>query len=164
MTDRRDDHPPTNQSRTTEPRAHDPAIAGPRANDPAIAEPQANRSAMPDDIENLPALAATIEPLPGGLGQLRMRLRAPVRSRAQLGLAIAAACCAAIALWLLRTPPRTAAGRSALHRVLVDSTDLPHPLAVELGLVEPGRPVVVSDPRIAPSDTAVFFWVPPAQR
>jgi hypothetical protein len=23
--------------------------------------------------------------------------------------------------------------------------------------------VLASDPRIAPSDTAVFFWVPPAQ-
>jgi hypothetical protein len=117
-----------------------------------------------DDVERLPALAATIEPLPGGLAELRLRLRAPIRVRTQLGLALAAACCAAIAVWLLRPPPRTATDRAALHRVLVDSTDLPHPLAVELGLVERGRPVVASDPRIAPSDTAVFFWVPPAQR
>jgi len=117
-----------------------------------------------DEVESLPALAATIEPLPGGLAQLRLRLRAPIRSRAQLGLAIAAACCAAIAVWLLRPPPRLATDRSALHRVLVDSTDLPHPLAVELGLIDRGLPVVASDPRIAPSDTTVFFWVPPAQR
>jgi hypothetical protein len=117
-----------------------------------------------DDVENLPALAATIEPLPGGLAELRLRLRAPIRSRAQLGLALAAACCAAIAVWLLRPPTRPVVDRSALHRVLVDSTDLPHPLAVELGLVERGQPVIAADPRIAPSDTAVFFWVPPAQR
>src|SRR5215470_1389751 len=58
-----------------------------------------------DDVENLPALAATIEPLPGGLADLRRRLRAPIRVRRQLGLALAAACCAAIAVWLLRPPP-----------------------------------------------------------
>src|SRR2546430_298800 len=100
------------------------------------------------DIESLPALAATIEPLPGGLVELRRRLRVPPRTRASLGLALAAACGALLAVWLLlRPPPRPAADRAALRRVLVDSTDLPHPLAVALGLVDRSRPTVAPDPR-----------------
>lgn len=158
MTDHRDDRPETSEPRETEPRETES-----RVDRSAMTEPRENRSVMTDDVENLPALAATIEPLPGGLAELRLRLRAPIRGRTQLGLALAAACCAVIALWLLRPLPRPASKRSALHRVLVDATDLPHPLAVELGLVEPGQPVIASDPRIAPSDTAVFFWVPPTQ-
>jgi hypothetical protein len=128
---------------------------------------------MTDELETQPALAATIEPLPGGLAELRRRLRAPrtrgslalaPRTRGSLGVALAAACCALLAVWLLRPPLRPAADRTALRRVLVDPADLPHPLAVELGLVDRSRPAVAADPRIAPSDTAVFFWVPPAQR
>jgi len=37
-----------------------------------------------------------------------------------------------------------------------------NPRAVELGLVDRARPVVASDPRVAPSDAVVFYWVPPA--
>ena len=127
------------------------------------------------DLDALPALARAIAPLPGGLAELRSRLGEPPRTRGWLGrgelarthagrgLALAVACCAALAVWLLRPPPRPAADRTALRQLLVDSADLPHPLAVELGLVDRGHPVVASDPRIAPSDTAVFYWVPPAQ-
>ena len=64
-------------------------------------------------------------------------------------------------MWLLRAPPPTV-DRTALRLLLVDSAHLPHPVAVELGLVDRAQPVVAADPRVAPSDTAVFFWVPPA--
>jgi len=56
----------------------------------------------------------------------------------------------------------TAPDRSALRRLLVESAELPHPRAVELGLVDPARPVVAPDPRVEPSDAVVFYWVPPA--
>ena len=42
------------------------------------------------------------------------------------------------------------------------SAELPHPRAVELGLVDRARPVVASYPRVAPSDAVVFYWVPSA--
>lgn len=117
---------------------------------------------MRDDLDDLPALAATIEPLPGGLTALRRRLGEPGRARRPVAAVLAAACCAVLAVWLLRPPPPPAADRSALHRLVVDSTELAHPLAVELGLVDRTPPQVAADPRIAPSDTAVFFWAPPA--
>jgi hypothetical protein len=118
---------------------------------------------MRDDLDDLPALAATVEPLPGGLTALRRRLREPGRARRPLAAVLAGACCAVLAVWLLRPPPPSAPDRGALHRLVVDSAELPHPLAVELGLVDPAPPRVAADPRIAPSDTAVFFWAPPAQ-
>ena len=117
---------------------------------------------MRDDLDDLPALAATIEPLPGGLTALRGRLREPGHARRPLAAVLAAACCAVLALWLLRPPPPAAADRGALRRLVVDSAELPHPLAVELGLVDRAPPVAAADPRIAPSDTTVFFWAPPA--
>jgi hypothetical protein len=63
---------------------------------------------------------------------------------------------------VLRATPPTAADRSALRRLLVDSAELPHPRAIELGMVDRARPVVARDPRVAPSDVVVFYWVPPA--
>ena len=117
---------------------------------------------MTDELERAPALATTIAPLPGGLAALHQRIREPMRPRAPIALALAATACAAIALWVLGAPPPTAADRSALRRLLVDSAELPHPRAVELGLVDPARPVVAPDPRLEPSDALVFYWVPPA--
>jgi hypothetical protein len=116
-----------------------------------------------DHLPDLPALTATIEPLPGGLGALRRRLREPGRAGRPLGAMLAAACCAALAVWILRPPPLPrAADRGALRRLVVDSTQLPNPLAVGLGLVDRTPPQAASDPRIAPSAAAVFFWAPPA--
>jgi hypothetical protein len=117
---------------------------------------------MTDELERAPALATTIAPLPGGLEALRQRLREPMRPRTPIALALAATACATIALWLLRATPPPAADRSALRRLLVDSAELPHPRAVELGLVDRARPVVAPDPRVEPSDAVVFYWVPPA--
>lgn len=117
---------------------------------------------MTDELERAPALATTIAPLPGGLAALRQRIREPMRPRTPIALAIAATACAGIALWVLRATPPTAPDRSALRRLLVDSAELPHPRAVELGLVDRARPVVAPDPRVAPSDAVVFYWVPPA--
>jgi hypothetical protein len=117
---------------------------------------------MTDDLERAPALATTIAPLPGGLAALRQRIREPMRPRAPIALALAATACAGIALWLLRATPQTVPDRNALRRLLVDSAELPHPRAVELGLVDRARPVVAPDPRVEPSDGVVFYWVPPA--
>lgn len=129
---------------------------------------------MADDLERHAALSETIEPLPGGLAELRRRLARPrrlwpvgapsSRPRGRLGLGVAIACAAALAVWLLRAPPRPVADRDALRRLLVDAHGLPHPVAVELGLIGRAAPVVAADPRIAATDTAVFFWVPPAER
>lgn len=117
---------------------------------------------MTDELEHEPALATTIAPLPGGLAALRQRIREPMRPRAPIALALAATACAVIALWVLRATPPAAADRSAMRRLLVDSAELPHPRAVELGLVDRARPVAAPDPRVEPSDTVVFYWVPPA--
>ena len=117
---------------------------------------------MTDELERAPALATTIAPLPGGLAALRQRIREPMRPRAPIALALAATACAAIALWLLRATPPTAPDRSALRRLLVDSAELPHPRAAQLGLVDRAQPVVAADPRVAPSDAVVFYWVAPA--
>ena len=121
------------------------------------------RDDLDDHLHALPALAATIEPLPGGLGALRRRLREPGRARRPLGAMLAAACCAALAVWFLRPAPPPAADRSALRRLVVDSTQLPNPLAVGLGLVGRAAPQLASDPRVAPSDSTVFFWASPAR-
>lgn len=116
------------------------------------------------EFDELPALARTIEPLPGGLAELRRRIREPRRSRAPFAVALAAACSAAIAMCVSRRPqaPEASQDRTAMRRLLVDGAQLPNPRAVELGLVERARPVVTGDPRVAPNDAVVFYWVPPA--
>ena len=114
------------------------------------------------DLDDLPALARKIEPLPGGLGELRRRLRETRRSRVPLALAGAVGS-AALALCVLRAPPAPAPDRAAMQRLLVDDEQLPNPRAARLGLVPRAQPVVASDPRVAPSDAVVFYWVPPAR-
>jgi len=112
------------------------------------------------ELDDLDALARTIEPLPGGLAELRRRLREPRRARAPIGVAAAAVCGAAIAMCVLRgAPPSPTPDRTAMRRLFGDQ---PNPRAVQLGLVEPARAVVASDPRVAPNDAVVFYWVPPA--
>jgi hypothetical protein len=113
------------------------------------------------ELDDLPALARKIEPLPGGLGELRQRLRESRRFGAPLALAAAVAS-AAIAMCMLRGGPASPPDRSAMQRLLVDAEQLPNPRAARLGLVPRAEPVVSSDPRVADSDTVVFYWVPPA--
>ena len=115
------------------------------------------------DLDDLAPLARTIEPLPGGLGQLRDRLRAPRSRRAPIAFALAASCCAALAIWLFREPTQPAPDRTAMRRLLVDGDHQANPRAVALGLVAPSTATVTADPRITPSDDVVFYWVPPAR-
>src|SRR5262245_51819167 len=97
------------------------------------------------ELDDLSALARTIEPLPGGLAELRRRLREPRRSRVPIGLVAVAACAAAIAMCLLRGSPPVPADHSAMRALFGDQ---PNPRAVQLGLVEPARQIVASDPRV----------------
>jgi hypothetical protein len=117
-----------------------------------------------DDTSDLGPLARRIEPLPGGLGQLRDRLRGHRSRRVPIALAVAASCCAVVAIWLLRTPAaQPAPDRTAMRRLLVDADQQPNPRAVAMGLVAPSTPTVATDPRVTPSDSVVFYWVAPAQ-
>jgi len=119
-----------------------------------------------DDLSALRALgplARTLEPLPGGLDSLRERIqRRPRFRRAYVALAMSAACAAMAIVWLSRPLPEAPDDRRAMQRLLTNDGQ-PNPRAVAMGLVAPVSPIVAGDPRIAPSDDVVFYWVPPAR-